>query len=424
VVRGNSKMTFTLQSAGSVFTDPSAYADERRFHEACTLLRRESPVHRVEEEHFNPFWALTRHAEVLEVERDNLRFINAPRPLLQRAFLDRRDETDGRPLRTLIHMDDPDHRVYRKVAADWFHPRSLRILEDRIKVLARRFVDEMAERDGECDFVRDVALNFPLYVILSLLGLPESDFPRMLKLTQELFGGEDAELQRSVDPEVQLQVILDFLTYFNELTTERRAHPTEDLASTLANARIDGEYLPDLDLASYYVIIATAGHDTTSSTIAGGLQALIQNPEQLALLRSEPALMANVADEMIRWVTPVKQFMRTATEDYVLAGTTIAAGDSVYLAYLSANRDEAIFTDPFRFDVRREANRHLAFGFGAHFCLGAQLARMETRLFFTELIGRLDDIEITGDAPLSSTLFVGGLKRLPIRYRIRPAVSV
>jgi cytochrome P450 len=261
-------------------------------------------------------------------------------------------------------------------------------------------------------------------VILSLLGLPESDFPRMLKLTQELFGGEDAELQRSVDPEVQLEVILDFLAYFNELTKERRARPTEDLASTLANARIDGDYLPDLDLASYYVIIATAGHDTTSSTIAGGLQALVQNPDQLALLQSEPALLANVADEMIRWVTPVKQFMRTATEDYVLAGTKIAAGDAVYLAYLSANRDEAVFTDPFRFDVRREANRHLAFGFGAHFCLGAQLARMETRLFFTELLGRLDDIEITGDAPLSTTLFVGGLKRLPIRYRIRPAVSV
>jgi cytochrome P450 len=417
-------MTLTLTEAGAVFTDPTAYADDRRFHEACSLLRRDSPVHRVQMEHFNSFWALTRHAEVLEVERDNVRFINAPRPVLQRAFLDRRDAEQGRLLRTLIHMDDPDHRVYRKIAADWFHPRSLRILEDRIKVLARRFVDRMVDHDGECDFVRDVALDFPLYVILSLLGLPESDFPRMLKLTQELFGSEDADLQRSVDPDEQLMVIMDFLEYFSRVTADRRAHPTEDLASTLANARIDGEYLPDVDLASYYVIIAAAGHDTTSSTIAGGLQALVEHPDQLARLQADPSLMADAAEEMIRWVSPVKHFMRTATEDYELGGTRISAGESVYLAYLSANRDEAVFDDPFRFDVGRPANRHLAFGFGAHFCLGAQLARMETRLFFDELLSRLDEIEIVGDAPSSATLFVGGLKRLPIRYQIRPAVSV
>jgi cytochrome P450 len=413
-------MAYTIEEAGVVFLDPTAYAHEERFHEACTVLRREAPVHRVEGSGFNPFWALTRHAEVLEVERDNERFINAPRPLLQRAFLDERDEREGRPLRTLIHMDDPDHRVYRKLAADWFHPRSLRIMEDRIKVLARRFVDQMAERGGTCDFVKDVALNFPLYVILSLLGLPESDFARMLALTQELFGGDDTDLQRSVDPQEQLMVVLDFLAYFNEVTAARRAEPTEDLASTLANARIDGEYLPDLDLASYYVIIATAGHDTTSSTIAGGLKALVEHPDQLAALKAEPGLLANAAEEMIRWVTPVKEFMRTATEDYELAGTRIAAGESVYLAYLSANRDEAVFSDPFRFDVHRQANRHLAFGFGAHFCLGAQLARMETRLFFAELLPRLEHIEITGPTPSSATTFVGGLKSLPISYRLAP----
>ena len=300
---------------------------------------------------------------------------------------------------------------------------SLRVIEDRIKVLARRFVDRMADLDGECDFVRDVALDFPLYVILSLLGLPESDFPRMLTLTQELFGSEDTELQRSVDPDEQLMVIMDFLDYFNGVTADRRARPTEDLASTLANARIDGELLPDVDLASYYVIIAAAGHDTTSSTIAGGMRALIEHPQQLALLQTDPSLLANAAEEMIRWVTPVKEFMRTATEDYDLARTTIPAGDSVYLAYLSANRDDAVFADPFRFDVRREANRHLAFGFGAHFCLGAQLARMETRLLFAELLPRIDHVEMAGDARSSATLFVGGLKRLPIRYRIRPAAT-
>jgi cytochrome P450 len=243
----------------------------------------------------------------------------------------------------------------------------------------------------------------------------------MLKLTQELFGGDDEELRRSVDPDEQLTVVLDFLAYFNELTAARRQHPTEDLASTLANARLDGEYLPDLDLASYYVIIATAGHDTTSSTIAGGLRALVEHPDQRAALQADPGLLTSATEEMIRWVTPVKEFMRTATEDYELAGTRITAGQSLYLAYLSANRDERVFADPFRFDVGREPNRHLAFGFGAHFCLGAQLARMEIRLFFAELLPRLEHLEITGETPSSSTLFVGGLKRLPIRYRLRPA---
>jgi cytochrome P450 len=279
----------------------------------------------------------------------------------------------------------------------------------------------MVELGGACDFVADVALEFPLYVILSLLGLSESDFGRMLRLTQELFGADDADLQRSVDPNEQMMVVLDFLRYFNEVTAARRAAPTEDLASTLANARIDGAYLPDVDLASYYVIIATAGHDTTSSTIAGGLKALIEHPDRLAALRADPGLGASAAEEMIRWVTPVKEFMRTATEDCELAGVPIAAGESLYLAYLSANRDDAVFADPFRFDVRRDPNRHLAFGFGAHFCLGAALARMETRLFFAELVPRLRDIEITGPAPSSATTFVGGLKALPIRYRLEAA---
>ncbi len=412
----------SLEEAGRVFVDPAAYADESRFHAATTLLRQQSPVHWVEDPTgtYRPFWALTRHADIMEVERDNVHFLSAPRPLLAPIVAEQMAEAQGSPLRTLIHMDEPDHKAYRAVAASWFQPNSLKRLEDDIKVLAKRFVDHMAELGTSCDFVRDVAVRYPLYVILSLLGLPESDFERMLMLTQELFGGDDEELRRSTDLEEQFTVLLDFLHYFTALTAARREHPTEDLASTLANAKINGEYIPDMDLASYYVIIATAGHDTTSSTIAGGLLALLQHPDELARLQKDPELMTSAAEEMIRWVTPVKEFMRTATETCEVGGTSIAAGDSLYLAYLSANRDENVFADPFRFDVGRQANKHLAFGFGPHFCLGAQLARMETRALFAELLPRLDDIALAGTPRSSATVFVGGLKTLPISYALRP----
>jgi cytochrome P450 len=405
--------------AAQVFVDPTAYADEARFHEACALLRRERPVARVESDRYRPFWAITRHADVQEIERDNVHFLNAPRPLLQPAAAEALAEANGQLLRTLIHMDDPDHKAFRGLTSSWFLPGQIRHLEDRVRDLAGRYIDHMAELGGSCDFVREVAMGFPLHVILSILGLPEEDFPRMLQLTTELFGGDDDELSRSKDPEEQLAVLMDLFNYFVALTADRRANPTDDLASVIANAEIDGSPLNDFDTASYYVIIATAGHDTTSSTIAGGLEALLRHPDQLARLRDDPSLGATAAEEMIRWVTPVKEFMRTATEDRDVGDVTIPAGDSVYLAYLSANRDEAAFDDPFRFDVGRADNKHLAFGFGAHYCLGAHLARLETRVFFEELLARVDDLELAGEAPRSATTFVGGIKHLPITYRLR-----
>lgn len=409
----------SVDDAGKVFTDPQAYEQEERFHAATALLRRTSPVHWVDEPDYRPFWAITKHADVMEIERDNERFLSAPRPLLSTEAAEALATEKGDVLRTLIHMDEPDHKAYRAVAAAWFQPKALRRMEDRMAELAVRFVDRMAELGTECDFVRDIAVHYPLYVILSLLGLPESDFDRMLMLTQQLFGGDDEELRRSTDMEEQFTVLLDFFNYFTELTASRRATPTEDLASVLANARIDGAYLPDMDLASYYVIIATAGHDTTSSTIAGGLHALLRHPDQLARLQQEPELMPVATEEMIRWVTPVKEFMRTAAQDSVVHGSEIAAGQSVYLAYLSANRDEDVFDEPGRFDVGRQPNKHLAFGFGPHFCLGAQLARLETRALFSELLPRLESIELAGQPKSSATVFVGGLKSLPIRYRVR-----
>lgn len=408
-----------VEEAGQVFVDPAAYADDRRFHEGCTVLRRESPVHRVDVPAFNPFWAVTKHADVLEVEKQNTIFLNAPRPLLQMKEFDYGGENQSDPLRTLIHMDEPDHKAYREITADWFQGPSVRQLQTRISELAGMFVEKMAELGGECDFVNDVAAHYPLYVILSLLGLPETDFPKMLKFTQELFGATDPDRGRGITAEERMAVLPDFFAYFGELTESRRATATNDLASVIANAHLEGELLQQMDVLSYYVIIATAGHDTTSSTIAGGLQALIEFPDQLERLRDDPNLMSSGAEEMIRWVTPVKHFMRTATVDYELRGVKIAAGESLLLSYPSANRDEEVFEEPFQFDVGRNPNRHLAFGFGAHYCLGAQLAKMEIRALFAELLRRLEHIELAGTPARTETLFVGGLKRLPIRYKLR-----
>jgi cytochrome P450 len=261
-------------------------------------------------------------------------------------------------------------------------------------------------------------VHYPLQVILSLLGLPESDFPRLLRLTQELFGGDDEEFQRGTTPEELLATLLDFFGYFQGITNSRRETPTEDLASAIANARVDGEYLSDIDVASYYVIVATAGHDTTSSTISGGLHALIEHPGELARLRDDPALLPTAVDEMIRWVTPVKEFMRTAAADTEVGGVPVKEGQAVLLSYPSGNRDEDVFADPFRFDVGREPNKHLAFGFGVHYCLGAALARMETRALFAELLPRLESIELAGPAEYTATTFVGGPKHLPVAYRL------
>lgn len=414
-------MSTPVDEAAKVFADPSAYADEPRLHAALTHLRAHAPVSLVDQAPFRPFWALTKHADIMDVERDNVLWVNGPRPLLAAAEADDMAQAQldsGMGLRTLIHMDDPQHRVVRAIGADWFRPKAMRALKVRVDELAKTYVDQMAAAAPECDFVQEVAVNYPLFVIMSLLGLPESDFPRMLKLTQELFGGDDEEFKRGATLQEQLEVLLDFFGYFNGLTAARREQPTEDLASAIANARVDGEPLSDVDTASYYVIIATAGHDTTSATISGGLHALIENPDQQDRLRNDLDLMPTAVEEMIRWVTPVKEFMRTATADTTVRGVPIAAGESVYLSYVSANRDEEVFTDPFRFDVGRDPNHHLAFGYGVHFCMGAALARMEVNSFFTELLPRLKSIELNGEPRRTATTFVGGLKHLPIRYQL------
>ena len=415
----------TAEPAARVLAEPKAYSDEKRLYEALAYARAHEPVSWVDVPPYAPFWAITKHADVMDIERDNDLFTNDPRPFLEVAEFDEKQRAEreaGVGLRTLIHMDDPHHRDIRKIGADWFKPSALKVLKTRCDELAKIWVDKMADIGPELDFSRDIAVNYPLYVILTLMGMPESDFGFMLKLTQEIFGSNDEEMARegSADAaESFMAVVMEMFAYFTTLTASRREHPTDDLASAIANATINGEPISDMDTLSYYAIVASAGHDTTSAGIAGGLLALIQNPDQLARLQADPSLMGTAVEEIIRWVVPVKEFMRTAQADTEVRGVPIKKGDAVLLSYVSANRDEEVFDDPDKFDVGRDPNKHLSFGYGVHFCLGASLARMEINSFLTELIPRIKTIELAGDPELISTLFVGGLKRLPIRITLK-----
>lgn len=401
---------------------PRTYGDDARLHALFAAMRREAPVVWLEPDGYPPFWAITKHADVIEIERQHHRFLNEPRAVLQTHDAEARARafTGGsvNAVRSLVQMDDPDHRAYRALTQPWFLKSSLRRIEPELAKLAHEFIDRMTEHGGACDFVRDVAAWYPLRVIMTLLGVSPSDEPLMLRLTQELFGPEDPDMRR-VGTDIDLmQAVLDFSDYFNRLTEDRRKNPREDLASAIANAEIDGKPIPEFERNSYYMIVATAGHDTTSSSIAGGLLALLQNPDEMARLRADPALLPKAAEEMIRWTTPVKHFLRTGTEDFVLRGQTIRAGDAMMLCYASANRDEEVFADAFRFKVDRDPNPHVAFGYGAHLCLGRVLAKMEIETVFRELLSRVDAIELAGAPATVQSNFVSGLKTLPIRYRM------
>lgn len=407
----------TIDDIAKMFANPSAYADEVTLHADLTHLRANAPVSWVEVPDYAPFWAITKHADIMEIERANDIFTNSPRPVLVTREGDEQQAAIG--IRTLIHTDDPLHRDLRAIGANWFRPKAMRALKDRADELAKRFVDRMVDEGPECDFVQQVAVNYPLYMIMTLLGVPESDFAFMLKLTQELFGSDDDEFKRGTSMEEQGMALLEMFQYFTELTASRRTNPTDDLASTIANATLDGEPLSDIDTVSYYAIIAAAGHDTSSASISGGMHALLQNPDQLARLQNDMSLMPLAVEEMVRWTTPVKEFMRTAQQDYEIRGVRIAKGESVLLSYVSGNRDEDVFVDPFRFDVGRDPNKHIAFGYGVHFCLGAALARLEINSFFSELLPRLRSAELAGEPQHMATTFVGGLKHLPVRYSLR-----
>jgi cytochrome P450 len=415
--------------------DPKAHANPAQLDADFATIRRDYPLAMTNLDKFAPFWLVSKHADILEISRQNELFLSghlATTLTTRTADAKVRAQTGGSPhlIRTLVQMDAPDHPKFRMMTQSWFMPANLKKLEDRIRGLARRYVNQMAERGaangGVCDFVTDVALHFPLRVIMEILGVPESDEPRMLKLTQELFGSQDPELNRDgvADQDeaqilAQLQaVLMDFFMYFNQITLDRRANPTEDVATVIANAKLDGADIGNFEAVSYYTIVATAGHDTTSSSTAGGMWGLCANPDQFALVKSDPSLIPGLVDESIRWTTPVKHFMRSATADTVLRGQKIAKGDWLMLAYPSGNRDEDVFDEPFAFKVDRVPNKHLAFGYGAHLCLGQHLAKMEMRILWEELLPRLKSVEFAGQPRFAEANFVGGLKTLPIRFEM------
>jgi len=410
---------------GATIVDPAAYADGRA-EAAFTRLRREAPLAQVRAEGYAPFWAVTRHADILEAERRSADFSSGDLPVTLTSRAARaRAETSTPPMpRTLVSLDGGEHRALRQLTQGWFVPQNLRKLEARLRQLARASVDRMAALGGECDFARDIALYYPLRVIMEILGVPERDEPLMLKLTQEMFGGEDKELNRSgaeVDPAAALEgvrdAVMEFVGYFNAMIEDRRKSPREDLGSVIANGRIDGEPLGFPEVVGYYLITATAGHDTTSNTTATGLWALAERPDLLARLKADPALIPAHVEESIRWASSVQHFMRAATADVELGGQRIAKGDWLMLCYTSGNRDEAVFDNPFAYDINRPA-RHLAFGYGPHVCLGQHLARMEMRIFWEELLPRLERLELAGAPVRSSATFVGGPKHVPVRYRM------
>jgi cytochrome P450 len=411
--------------------DPKAYAAFQPIEDAFRALRAEAPLDVAEVEGFDPFWVVTRQAEIREVELKNELFHNGDRStVLTTIEADQkvRAMMGGSPhlVRSLVQMDNPDHANYRRLTQGYFAPQNLRPLEDRVREIARGFVDRMAAHGDRCDFAKDVAFLYPLHVIMEVLGVPEADEPRMLKLTQELFGSADPELNRSqgkvTDPDQALAniqgTVADFIAYFNEMTEDRRRNPRGDLASIIANGQIEGQPLGHLEAMSYYIIAATAGHDTTSSTTAGALWALAENPAQFRKVKEDPSLIKGLIEESIRWETPVKHFMRTATEDTELAGKKIAKGDWLFLSYPSGNRDEAVFDNPYAFDVTRTPNKHVAFGYGAHVCLGQHLGRMEMRVLWEELLPRLESVEMDGPGRRMEASFVCGPKSVPIRFKM------
>ena len=403
---------------------PETYADEKELHDIFTFMRKEDPVSWVEPNQFRPFWAITKHEDIIEIEKQNELFINDPRTTLMDIPTEDaiKEFTGGSHLlvRSLVHMDNPDHQSYRSLTQKWFAPPNLESLKKDIRNIAKEYVNKMVDHGNECDFAKDVAIFYPLRVIMSILGVPKEDEPRMLRLTQELFGGRDEDMIRDEsETSSESNTITDFFEYFTALTEDRRKNPTNDVSSVIANAKINNEQLGHLEAMSYYVIIATAGHDTTSSSTAGGILALIENPDQLSKLKNNPSLMTSAVEETIRWVTPVKNFFRTATQNYDLKDREIKKDDSILLCYPSGNRDEEIFDDPFKFKVDRSPNRHLAFGHGAHLCLGKYLAKIEMEIFYEELFKKIDNIQLNGEPEWVKASFVSGLKSLPIKYTLQ-----
>jgi cytochrome P450 len=426
--------TRTMQSAtmprdmAARLVDPRMYGEFDPVHADWTWLRANMPLSIAEADGYDPFWVVTKYHDIEEIGRQPALFANngVRKTLINRDFEQRAREmqAQGRePVnRSLLTMDDPEHMRYRLITQARFAPKGIRGLEKSMREIARRTIDNLSGKT-ECEFMDAVANRYPLRVIISLLDLPPGDEDMLLDLTQRFFNPRDVEVAGeqsgySIGATSNHDLVHEMKAYFTSIAEDRRAHPRGDVASVIANARIGGQPIPMFDVVSYYMTVATAGHDTTASSTGGAVRALAENPAEFAKVKADRSLIPLLVNEAVRWTSPVNHFMRTATTDYDLRGQHVRKGDWLMLCYPSANRDEDVFEDPFVFKADRHPNPHLGFGYGAHVCLGQHLARMEMTIFMEEFFERVDWIEPAGEARRTDSILVGGLKRLPVRYRL------
>jgi len=408
---------------GDELVEGEYYAEHGPPHDIWTRLRHESPVHRCEPTRFEPFWAITKHADIIEISTQPELFRSEPGIVLLDNIQEAAIETSALSMmRVIIMIDPPEHCEVRKVSSQVFTPKAVRALDDVIERSAREVVDQLASEggEGECDFATDVAVAHPLRILSTMLGIPREQEPDILRLTNQVFASEDPELQREGEDRIRAMLELGQELYqlFDGIIQDRRANPTGDLASVLANGLVGGSPLGPMETIGYFLITFTAGHDTTKNALVGGMRAFLDNPDELAKVRAHPERVEKAVEEIVRWTSPVNYMKRTAAADAVIGGKQIAEGDSLVMFYASANRDEAVFDDPFDFRVDRDPNRHLGFGIGEHFCLGANLARRSQRALLLELARRLEWAELAGEPEQIQSSFVVGLKHLPIRYRV------
>jgi cytochrome P450 family 142 subfamily A polypeptide 1 len=370
-------------------------------HPHFAWMRAHAPVFRDEK---NAIWGVARHADVMRVSKDPKTFCSSgsSRP-------------DAPPIPSMINLDDPEHMRRRNLVNRGFTPRRVADHEPRLREICRDLIDCAAAK-GRFDFVHDVAAPLPMIVIGDMLGVAPEDRDDLLRWSDDLLLGTSASATQATRDAAQA-AFGEYVAYHRRVVAERRVRPTDDLVSVLVHAEIDGSRLSDDELLHESLLILVGGDETTRHVISGGMEQLLLHPEQHELLVREPARIATAVEEMLRWVSPIQNMNRTATRDTELGGQKIRAGDKLLLLYPSANRDEAVFRDPFRFDVTREPNDHVAFGgYGAHFCLGASLARLELRVMFEELLPRLPGLRLASDAPppRRPSNFIVGLESLPV----------
>jgi len=391
-------------------------------HEWFTYLRAHHPVFRHPEPHGPGFWVLSKHADVRAVSRDPVTYSSDQ----DRGGVTPLEEPEtpiaDAGVKVLIAMDPPEHTRYRKLVSHGFTPRMMKMLEPHVRELAARILDRAIAK-GSCDFVVDVAAQLPVEVIAELIGVPREDRHKIFDWTNRLIGEEDPEYFVGADQMRQAQV--EMFMYVRELCEQRRSEPRDDIMTELLQAEMDGDKLTDLELNAFFMFLSAAGNETTRNAASHGLQAFLENPGEYDKLVQDPErLIGSATEEILRWASPVMYLRRNVTADTELRGQALRAGDKVSVWYASANRDEDIFDDPFRFDIERQPNEHVAFGGGGpHFCLGASLARMELRVLFEELTRRVPVLRTLGPpVPLRSNI-VAGIKHLPVDLGASPARS-